>query len=78
MSIILGEILLKIITKNLSIVLKLHQSGVKDTFGKFSAWINEGVDDMKFPKDVCEKVSKLIYIWGAIFYVGMRLLNNFK
>lgn len=45
--------------KHLSIILKLHQSGTNAAFLNFSTWINEGVDDLKFPKHIYERVSEL-------------------
>lgn len=57
--IFLAEMLLKVMQKHLSIILKLHQSGTNAAFLNFSTWINEGVDDLKFPKHIYERVSEL-------------------
>uniref|UniRef100_A0A1I8PI04 Fanconi anaemia group A protein N-terminal domain-containing protein n=1 Tax=Stomoxys calcitrans TaxID=35570 RepID=A0A1I8PI04_STOCA len=51
-----GEILVKIIHKHLGIILKLQQSTATAAFSNFSSWINEGVDELKFPKDLYEKL----------------------
>ncbi|XP_075166984.1 uncharacterized protein LOC142239106 isoform X2 [Haematobia irritans] len=52
---ITGEMRIKIIQKHLGIVLRLYQSSTTAAFSNFSSWINEGVDDLKFPKDLYDK-----------------------
>ncbi|KAL9919950.1 uncharacterized protein ACN427_001675 isoform 3-T3 [Glossina fuscipes fuscipes] len=56
------EILLGAIQTHIAVILKLHQADVRTSFSKFSAWINEGVNDLKFPKDLYEKVFFSFFI----------------
>jgi len=42
---------------HLSTLLDLHRSeNVDEAFASFSAWINEGVDELTFVKHLCDKV----------------------
>lgn len=42
---------------HLSTLLELHQAAdVNEAFAHFSAWINEGVDELTFVKHLCDKV----------------------
>lgn len=52
------NIQLKIAQKLLSSILGLSQNSVKEAFQNFSSWINEGVDDLKFPQDLYTQVSR--------------------
>lgn len=51
------NIQLKIAHKLLTSILALCTTNVKEAFQNFSAWINEGVDDLKFPQDLYTQVS---------------------
>ncbi|KAM7344018.1 uncharacterized protein ACRADG_010866 isoform 2-T2 [Cochliomyia hominivorax] len=47
-----ADIQIQIIQKHLNTIMGLCQTNVKDAFLNFSSWINEGVDDLKFPQDL--------------------------
>ncbi|TMW42153.1 hypothetical protein DOY81_012765, partial [Sarcophaga bullata] len=51
-----ADIVLKIIYKVLSSILALNQSNVREAFSHFSSWINEGVDELKFPQDLYKQL----------------------
>ncbi|XP_073848675.1 uncharacterized protein [Musca autumnalis] len=73
-----GELLLKIIQKHLDVIVKLHQSSLNVTFQNFSSWINEGVDELKFPKDLYENLL-LNNIEDSLSYILKLSANdNFR
>ena len=43
----------------MSSILALNQSNVREAFSHFSSWINEGVDELKFPQDLYKQVKNL-------------------
>lgn len=55
--IFLDDISRKIAHKHIDVILRLNETNLKETFQHFSDWINEGVDELKFPKDLYNKVG---------------------
>lgn len=52
----LADFTLNLMQRHIRIALDLHKSNAKAAFGNFSNWINEGVDEIQFTKQLYEKV----------------------
>ncbi|XP_067631748.1 uncharacterized protein [Eurosta solidaginis] len=47
-----------LIQKHVRIILDLHKSNTKTTFANFTNWINEGVDEIQFTKEIYNKLLR--------------------
>ncbi|XP_011188607.1 uncharacterized protein LOC105216041 [Zeugodacus cucurbitae] len=52
------DFILNLMQRHIRIALDLHKSNAKKAFGNFSNWINEGVDEIQFTKELYEKLLK--------------------
>ncbi|XP_065368666.1 uncharacterized protein LOC135961105 [Calliphora vicina] len=73
-----AEIQTKIIHKILSSILSLYQTNIKEAFLKFSSWINEGVDDLKFPQDLYKQLLTQHTEETLNFLLKCSSVENFK
>ncbi|XP_005187383.1 uncharacterized protein LOC101891480 isoform X2 [Musca domestica] len=73
-----GEILIKIIQKHVDVIIRLEQSGVSAAFENFSSWINEGVDELKFPKDLYDNLLSNNIEDSLNYLLKLASVENFR
>ncbi|KAI8128425.1 hypothetical protein CVS40_1594 [Lucilia cuprina] len=73
-----AEIKVKIIHKLLTCILGLQQTNIKEAFLNFSSWINEGVDDLKFPQDLYKQILYEHAEESLNFLLKSSSIENFK
>ncbi|XP_037819173.1 uncharacterized protein LOC119608722 [Lucilia sericata] len=73
-----AEIRVKIIHKLFTSILGLQQTNIKEAFHNFSTWINEGVDDMKFPQDLYKQLLCEHPEESLNFLLKSSTIENFK